>query len=499
MLWVSAVCILVAGGIQAIHRIWPMHEHMEHAGSRSPILFIAMIIPVLLLLAALFFYARDNDHRLVPLLTVMTLTFSSMAMIVSGDGMVVYHFSIFLVIALAAYYDSIKLISVMTVLFAIPHFVAMFAFTELFFGDHAYTWFMFAIHAFYLVLTSGGISWQIHTKNQLTKQLVQKNEWQRQSLDRLTEELASTAGHIAENVEKLTEHAELTEGVSHQMKDTASEVAAGTVHQLEEAKQSEIKMKNMQDGAVKISDAAKEIRERSFNANKLVSTGKASLKNTERQMENIHQTFRTLAHSVSALQNQSNQIGGIVSEISAIADQTNLLALNAAIEAARAGEAGKGFAVVAAEVRKLAGKSNESTEKIRHLIETIQHDIHQVTEEMNTGSTVVEEGLLKVGTTAEAFEKIASASNDVADGTDLVAEQSALFLRTMEEISGAITSMTSALQHSRVASGEMIGSMEHQTEAVHHLQTIMESLGGLTVHLNELVGSLGENKAKAVL
>lgn len=68
----------------------------------------------------------------------------------------------------------------------------------------------------------------------------------------------------------------------------------------------------------------------------------------------------------SEKQNSSTveQIQGEVGTVEEIAAQTDILALNAAVEAARAGEYGRGFAVVAGEVRKLAGASQLSFQRI---------------------------------------------------------------------------------------------------------------------------------------
>ena len=97
----------------------------------------------------------------------------------------------------------------------------------------------------------------------------------------------------------------------------------------------------------------------------------------------IEQLAGQMDHCLAAMQHlagESQRIGSILDVIKSVSEQTNLLALNAAIEAARAGEAGRGFAVVADEVRGLAQRTQQSTEEIEQLIDSL----HSGTDEVNS-------------------------------------------------------------------------------------------------------------------
>ncbi|MDX9956901.1 MAG: methyl-accepting chemotaxis protein [Spirochaetia bacterium] len=110
------------------------------------------------------------------------------------------------------------------------------------------------------------------------------------------------------------------------------------------------------------------------------------------------------AASMAAIASESQEVRGILKEISAIAARTNLLAMNAAIEAAHAGDSGAGFAVVAAEVRSLAENSAST--------------VKQIENKMRDMETRIETGLQLSRQTESVFSSIARG----IDATVAVAE-----------------------------------------------------------------------------
>lgn len=122
------------------------------------------------------------------------------------------------------------------------------------------------------------------------------------------------------------------------------------------------------------------------------------------------------AMNVQATNDETQNIGSILTVICAIAEQTNLLALNAAIEAARAGEQGRGFAVVADEVRTLASRTQTSTTEIEQVLDKLISGNNSVVTAMNSTKQSCES--TQAGTTV-VNESLTSMTNQVSEINDL--------------------------------------------------------------------------------
>ncbi|ASP40276.1 chemotaxis protein [Bacterioplanes sanyensis] len=146
-----------------------------------------------------------------------------------------------------------------------------------------------------------------------------------------------------------------------------------------------------------------------------VLDGRQGAENTQHTIGQLAQEIDKAATVVTALVDETRNIGTVLDTIQSIAEQTNLLALNAAIEAARAGENGRGFAVVADEVRSLAQRTHSSTEDIQTLVQRLQAEANNAVDSMRSGQQTSEESLQQSQATAATFEQAAEAVNQITD------------------------------------------------------------------------------------
>ena len=117
--------------------------------------------------------------------------------------------------------------------------------------------------------------------------------------------------------------------------------------------------------------------------------------------------------AMQQLEEETQQVGSVLTVIRSIAEQTNLLALNAAIEAARAGEQGRGFAVVADEVRNLAQKTAASTAEIQQIIQRLQNSANGVLDVMTANGDKAQASIERSVEATRMLESIAVAVGQI--------------------------------------------------------------------------------------
>jgi methyl-accepting chemotaxis protein len=166
-----------------------------------------------------------------------------------------------------------------------------------------------------------------------------------------------------------------------------------------------------------------------------VKTGKDVLEANSAAIQQLSRRMSESQEVVNALQQDSTQVGTVLDVIRGIAEQTNLLALNAAIEAARAGEQGRGFAVVADEVRVLAQRTQESTEEIREIIESLQSRSRQTTQMLHENNEDLAHTVERSEQTDQAFMEIEHAVQQLLDMSTQIASATEEQASVTEEIS----------------------------------------------------------------
>lgn len=237
-------------------------------------------------------------------------------------------------------------------------------------------------------------------------------------------------------------------------------------------------------------ETSTEITERSKNTAQITNVaidhaheGNIAVLQTVKQMTAIHTAVSQSDLKIQTLTEQIANIDTIVDVINGIANQTNLLALNASIEAARAGEQGKGFAVVANEVKSLAESSQQATEQIAKLIQSIQMEAQQLVHIMNETKRNVSDGIEITEQSAQKFDQIFVQLKEVMPQMDYIVAKA-------NDMHNSVLNTETISHETMVHARENAAASEEVAAASEEIHASMEDMNYSANNLQEMATNL---------
>ena len=166
-------------------------------------------------------------------------------------------------------------------------------------------------------------------------------------------------------------------------------------------------------------------------------------------MDKTNETIGIILEGLGKAIEDSHSVGQVTSltdEILNISSQTNLLALNASIEAARAGEAGKGFAVVADEIRGLADSSRETANRIQQINSVVVAAVNNLSDNANELVGYIQNSILpEFEAFVESGVKYRDNASYIENAMQEFTAKTDMLKKNIDEIALSISAITTAV------------------------------------------------------
>jgi methyl-accepting chemotaxis protein len=247
---------------------------------------------------------------------------------------------------------------------------------------------------------------------------------------------------------------------AEELSAVASDTENGIEQQRAETDQAATAMNQMVATVQEVARHASESAETAQNVKADTDKGQNIITSNEDAVNAITVAMNDAAGVIQELNVHAADIGEVIDIITSIADQTNLLALNAAIEAARAGEAGRGFSVVADEVRSLARKTQESTDRIGVTVKKVQAGSTAAVSAIETSRAKTEDARQQAQEARKALEAISAGVTMIADLTTQIAAATEEQNSVSDEINRNITGVSEVAAQSATSISQVTSSSD---------------------------------------
>ncbi|CAM4453334.1 methyl-accepting chemotaxis protein [Paenibacillus endophyticus] len=228
MLWFSAAAVLLSVIIFPTTRMmYPWQDMHGILTQHSMGEAILIILPFISFMLAYSVFLIKKDHVLLRWLHTLTLSFSSISMISGSGGHSAYYFSVFIVIAMIASYDDIRLVLLTNFIFTMQHAAGYFFFSEILLGSAEYEASKAFIHIAFLTAISGAKIWQIRSKQAITERLENEKREKEERLNQLLVELQGLTKQIGNTSDTVLRASYQAAHTNKQMRFVCEEMTGG--------------------------------------------------------------------------------------------------------------------------------------------------------------------------------------------------------------------------------------------------------------------------------
>ncbi|WP_046213159.1 methyl-accepting chemotaxis protein [Paenibacillus wulumuqiensis] len=465
--------------------------HTQSAATSSSVdvvRYILLAVPLLLLISSLLLFSRNSQHSYLPIMNTLILTLGSIALIAAGDGLVEYHFSVFMVVAFVVFYDSLALVLLTTVIFAVHHLAGFFLFPVLICGQHEYSFSLLLIHAVFLLLTSGAAILLIIAKQRSTQAL----EAEKQQSEALNEtaviQLQQSGQYMEESSSSLQRNSQSLVALSEEIATSVQTISQrATTELLPSQKGSEQKLDQITAVIHEITGSLEQLHDASLMSIGKAKNGRESLTQITARIEALQQDVNEMAAGIHNINDHANEISRFIEIIAHLAEETNLLALNASIEAARAGEHGQSFGVVAQQVKKLSIETADALKMMSSIIHQFTRSTGAALQTSERGTSKMQETLADTHQTSVTFDQILESAEITGQHVSNITSRTTELNQHTRTVNEATHYVTRMIEEAVISQQSVGATIEEQLQHSHSVNDAAQQLHQMGDQLNELV------------